>query len=53
MKYLYYIFRLFKCPHKWESKSVINFKMRTGEFSREVHISQCKKCGKLKSFEIT
>ena len=49
MKYLYGIFRLFKCPHKYE---ILSGAALTRKKSKKVYaykyFLKCSKCGKIK-----
>ena len=56
MKYLYLIFRIFKCPHKWEIKHKFSVyrngsgfsEWPYGEYSTKIHVLTCTKCNKSK-----
>jgi hypothetical protein len=49
MKYLYLIFRLFKCPHKWAEYGTQDITRRSdGGTIGRTFILQCKKCGDMK-----
>lgn len=56
-KYLYLIFRLFKCPHKWKTIEVElvfeDYKEREdGFYLYKIAYCSCTKCGKLKVFKL-
>lgn len=52
MKYLYSIFRLFFCPHKYELVKEVKFYDDPNQLpTRSVRIKSCVKCGKEKSFK--
>lgn len=53
MKYLYKIFRLFFCPHKFLNKEKYNSTKtyKSGEEINSVlYIKECKYCGKIKTY---
>ena len=53
MKYLYMIFRLFKCPHKWEPYKIWEVTHKpSGNCVKQTHILKCKRCGNLKNHEV-
>jgi hypothetical protein len=53
MKYLYLIFRLFKCPHKWAEHYKQDITRRTDERTiATVYILQCKRCGDMKDHKV-
>ena len=49
MKYLYLIFRLFKCPHKWQPYNTVNM-WEDGKNmpSNKIFVFKCSKCGNIK-----
>jgi hypothetical protein len=53
MKYLYLIFRLFKCPHKWMQEERID---KTRKFDSSIvsiiFVLKCTKCGRMKNHEV-
>lgn len=52
MKWLYRIFRLFKCPHRYEHVSKIMEHLETVKEAPHayVYVSRCRRCGKLRKF---
>ena len=49
MKYIYLIFRLFKCGHKWKEYGTQDITRRTdGGTIRRTFILTCKRCGDMK-----
>lgn len=47
MKYVYKIFRMFFCPHRWNRISVENMvKTGTNDITAEVRTFRCRYCGK-------
>lgn len=60
MKYLYLIFRLFKCSHKWveinrysvQYKGTGYYSFEFGEFGTKFIVNKCRKCGKVKAMEV-
>lgn len=51
MKYLYLIFRLFFCGHRWEVIRSIKVVNQEGAAVGYAYDSKCKKCGKIKGFD--
>lgn len=53
MKYLYLIFRLFKCPHKFKlAEEYKATKIGTTQVMLVVRVYECTKCGKAETLEI-
>jgi len=49
MKYLYLIFRLFKCPHKWQRYSEVNIWEDGKDMpSNRIFVTKCARCGNIK-----
>lgn len=53
VKYLYLIFRLFKCPHKFKlAEEYKATKIGTTQVMLVVRVYECTKCGKAETLEI-
>lgn len=54
MKYIYMIFRLFKCPHKWKPylEGELEKTSNRGVVIAKVYVRVCSKCGDLKTYRI-
>lgn len=52
MKYLYYILRLFFCPHKWKFIKSINIIDENNNPLGNDMACQCQRCGKFKSWRV-
>lgn len=52
MKWIYRIFSLFKCPHKWDMvKSGDIFRRETKIIVGVIYTLRCKRCGDIKIVE--
>lgn len=51
MKYLYAIFRLFKCPHKFKQISKITIRDGNEVVGHKL-VKDCSKCGTVRSFKL-
>jgi hypothetical protein len=56
MKYLYMIFRLFRCPHKWRefgTTQVTRLDLDGVERAKaHVYINKCRRCGTFSSYRL-
>lgn len=50
MKYIYLLFRLFKCPHKFKIHGEYNAMRDDRTRAAVVTVLKCSKCGRMKQF---
>lgn len=55
MKYLYMIFRLFFCPHKFSINhpGFVKTRRRDGSEVGHIYIKECRLCNKIEQFEVS